>query len=42
VGSFFWDITPCGPFVTFFNGGFLLGCLFDPEDGGDMLIHKVA
>jgi hypothetical protein len=37
--AIFWDITPCSPLlVTCFHSGVLLGLLFDPEDGGDMLL----
>jgi hypothetical protein len=48
----FWDIRPCSPLkrtdvsdkelaCCLSNTGFFLR-LFDPEDGGDMLIHNVG
>jgi hypothetical protein len=41
-GSLFWDVKPCtvatstGMLLRLLHAGFLLGLLFDPEDGRDV------
>jgi hypothetical protein len=39
--SIFWDIMPCSLLIAasyLLHAGFLLGLVFDPEDGGDMFL----
>jgi hypothetical protein len=46
--TIFWDMTPCRDeeitdfLAICFQNSFLLGLLFEPEDGGDIFIRNVG
>jgi hypothetical protein len=45
--SIFWDIMPCipGKLISswyLLHAGFLIGLIFDPDDGGDMLLRNIG
>jgi hypothetical protein len=47
TGTFIFVFTrschqPIAQLATFFHSGFLLGLLFDPENGDDMLVRNVG